>query len=96
MQLALESASAPEMHQYGRQLLNEKKTKEAMAVFEKNYKKNKGAWPTNVGMMRGYSAMGDLKKALEHGRMAVAQAPNEESKRLVEQSVKVLESGKAL
>lgn len=96
MQVALENASAPEMHQYGRQLLNEKKTKEAMAVFEKNYKKNKGAWPTNVGMMRGYSAMGDLKKALEHGRMAVAQAPNEESKRLVEQSVKILESGKAL
>lgn len=93
---ALETASAQEMHQYGRQLLAEKKAKEAMAVFEKNFKKYKGAWPTNVGMMRGYSAVGDLKKAIEHGKMAIAQAPNEGSKLSVEQSVKTLESGKPL
>ncbi|MBS1978642.1 MAG: DUF2911 domain-containing protein [Bacteroidetes bacterium] len=96
MQAAMENASAAELHQYGRQLLGEKKFKEAMEVFEKNYKKNKGAWPTNVGMMRGYSAMGDLKKALEHGKLALAQAPNEENKKAVEQAIKTLESGKAL
>lgn len=96
METALENATAIEMHQYGRQLLQEKKSKEAMAVFEKNFKKNKGAWPTNVGMMRGYSAMGDLKKALEHARLAVAQAPDEVNKRNLEQAVKTLEAGKAL
>lgn len=96
MQAALETASVAEMHQYGRQLLSEKKVKEAMVVFEKNYRKNNGAWPTNGGMMRGYSAMGDLKKALEYGRKALAQAPNEELKRFMEQAVKTLESGKPL
>lgn len=96
MAAALESATAVEMHQYGRRLLNEKKTKEAMAVFERNYKQNKGAWPTHVGMMRGYSAMGDLKKALEHARLAVSQAPDDLNKRSLEQAVKTLESGKAL
>ncbi len=96
MQAALGNANVMEMHQYGRQLLNEKKVKEAMAVFESNYKKNNGAWPTNGGMMRGYSAMGDLKKALEYGKKAVAQAPNEEMKKFMEQAVKTLESGKAL
>ncbi len=96
MQAALENASVMEMHSYGRQLLAEKRVNEAMDVFEKNYKKNKGAWPTNGGLMRGYSAKGDLKKALEYARLAVAQAPNEESKRVIEQAIKTLESGKPL
>ena len=96
MKMALENASAQEMHQYGRQLLNEKKTKEAFAVFEKNFKKHKGAWPTHVGMMRGYSATGDLKKALEHARLAYAQAPNDVNKQSLEQAIKTLESGKPL
>jgi tetratricopeptide (TPR) repeat protein len=92
----LETASITELHAYGRQLLVEKRVKEAMVVFEKNYTKNKGAWPTNGGMMRGYSAMGDLKKALEHAKKALAQAPNEQSKQFIEQAVKTLESGKPL
>jgi tetratricopeptide (TPR) repeat protein len=96
MQSALANASVIEIHTYGRQLLNEGRTKEAFAVFDNNHKKNKGAWPTNAGMMRAYSAMGDLKKALEHAKLAVAQAPNEESKKIIEQAVKTLESGKAL
>jgi tetratricopeptide (TPR) repeat protein len=96
MQTALENASVLEMHSYGRQLLAEKKVKEAMVIFEKNHKKYKGAWPTNWGMMRGYSAMGDYKKALEYARLALAQAPNEENKKFIEQAIKTLESGKSL
>ena len=96
MQTALLSANVMEMHMYGRQLLNEKRLKEAMAIFEKNYKKNNGAWPTNGGLMRGYSAMGDLKKALEYAKLALGQAPNEETKKLLEQAVKTLEAGKSL
>lgn len=96
MQQALTNATALEMHSYGRQLINQGKAKEAMAIFETNYKKNKGAWPTPVGMMRGYSALGDIKKALEFGKKGLSEAPNEESKRALEQSIKTLESGKPL
>jgi tetratricopeptide (TPR) repeat protein len=96
MQQALENATVMEMHQYGRQLLAENKPKEALAVFEKNFKKNKGVWPTNVGMMRGYSANGDLKKALEHAKLALPQAPNEQAKQVVAQSIRTLEAGKGL
>jgi Protein of unknown function (DUF2911) len=96
MQSALANASVMEMHSYGRQLLGENRVKEAMVVFTNNHKKHKGAWPTNAGMMRAYSALGDLKKALEHGKLAVVQAPNEESKKIIEQAVKTLESGKPL
>jgi tetratricopeptide (TPR) repeat protein len=96
MKAALVNASVMDMHRYGRQLLGENRAKEAMAIFENNYKKNKGIWPTNGGMMRGYSATGNLKKALEHARLSLAQAPNEESKKAMEQSIKTLESGKPL
>jgi tetratricopeptide (TPR) repeat protein len=96
MSKAIENATVLELHGYGRQLLTEKKVTEAMAVFEKNFKKHKGAWPTHAGMMRGYSAMGDLKKALEHGRQALAQAPDEASRKSLEQAVKTLSEGKPL
>jgi tetratricopeptide (TPR) repeat protein len=96
MKGAIDKGSATELHFYARQLLNEKKTKEALAIFEANYKKNNGAWPTNAGLMRGYSAVGDLKKALEHAKMALNQAPDEASKRIISDAIKQLESGKAL
>lgn len=93
---AIDLASPLELHAYGRQLLRENKTVEAMFAFEKNYKKHKGAWPTNVGMMRGYSAMGELTKALEHAKSALKQAPNAENKKVLEDAIKTLESGQAL
>lgn len=96
MSSAYEVATAIELHQYGRQLLNQKKINEAKEVFEKNYKKNSGAWPTNVGMMRVYSALGDYKKALDYARLALVQAPDEVNKKNLERSISTLESGKAL
>jgi tetratricopeptide (TPR) repeat protein len=96
MQTAMEAATVNELHNYGRQLLTENKVKEALAVFEMNYKKFKGAWPTNAGLMRGYSAAGDLKKALEYGKAALAQAPSEEVKKIISNAVDTLSKGKAL
>jgi tetratricopeptide (TPR) repeat protein len=96
MKQAIDNANTMELHQYGRQLLNEKKVNEAMTVFEKNYIKNKGAWPTNVGMMRAHSALGNIKKALEFAREALKQAPDDINKKNLENAIKTLESGKAL
>ena len=96
MKQAIENGSVIELHQYGRQLLAAKKVNEAMAVFEMNFKKNKGEWPTNAGMMRGYSATGNLKKALEHAKLALNQAPDELNKKTLQEAIKTLESGKAL
>ena len=96
MTVALDNATSIEMHGYGRQLLTQNKVKEAMQVFQKNYDKYKGAWPTNVGMMRGYSASGNLKKALEHAKLALAQAPDAGNKSALEQAVQKLTEGKPL
>ena len=96
MEKALANASVLEMHTYGRQLVNQKKYPEAFAVFEKNFKKNDGVWPTHVGMMRGYSALGDLKNALKHAKIALSQAPDDLNKRSLEGMIKTLEAGKPL
>jgi len=96
MNAAMESATPIEMHTYGRQLLAEKKVNEAFEVFQKNYTKNKGAWPTNMGMMRVYSAMGNYKKALEHAKAALPQAPDDQTKQFLETAIKTLGENKPL
>lgn len=96
MKEAMDNATPLELHSYGRQLLDEKKLPEALEVFQKNYTKNKGAWPTNMGMMRIYSAMGNYKKALEHAKAALPQATDEPTKKFLATAVKTLEEGKPL
>lgn len=96
MKMALDNANVIELHGYGRQLLAQKKVSEAMAVFEKNYKKNDGKWPTTAGMMRGLSATGNLKEALKYAKLALAQAPDPVNKKSLEEAIKKLESGKGL
>lgn len=96
MKIAYENASILELHGYGRRLISEKKYKDALAVFEKNYQKNGDTWPTHVGLMRGYSATGDLKKALENARKALAQAPDDVNRTSLQAMVKTLEEGKPI
>ena len=96
MKKALDKASVLELHQYGRQLLGQKKPEKAMEVFQMNNKRNGDAWPVHVGLMRGYSATGDLKKALEHAKTALAQAPDYINRKNLETAIKTLTEGKAL
>ncbi|MBN8676672.1 MAG: DUF2911 domain-containing protein [Chitinophagales bacterium] len=96
MDKALENGSVLELHGYGRQLLGRKKVKEAMAVFQKNHQKHQGAWPSNAGLMRGYSAMGDLKSALKYAKLALEQAPDATNKDFLKRMVERLEQGKPL
>jgi tetratricopeptide (TPR) repeat protein len=93
---ALEHATVSEIHQYGRQLVGKKEPAKAMEIFLLNHKKHGDAWPVHVGLMRGYSATGDLKKALEHGKKALAQAPDDLNRSNLENLLKVLSEGKAL
>jgi len=96
MKTAVDNASVIELHQYGRRLMSENKLPEAMVVFQKNYTKNKGAWPTNAGMMRIYAATGDYKKALEYAKAALAQAPDETNKKFLESAIQNLQQGKPI
>jgi tetratricopeptide (TPR) repeat protein len=94
--LKLPGTTSLEIHQYGRQLLAEKKTAEALAVFQLNEERNGEAWPVHVGLARGYAATGETKKALEHAKIAVTQAPDALNKKNLEAMVKDLSEGKAI
>lgn len=96
MQLAMEKASVIDLHGYGRRLIAEKKYPEALAVFQKNFEKAGGAWPTHVGLMRGYSAVGNLKSALEHAQAALKQAPDDLNRKNLDGMVKTLSEGKPI
>jgi hypothetical protein len=88
------SATAIDLHQYGRTLLTAGKKQEAVAVFELNAKRYPNQWPVHVGLARGYSALGRYKDALRHAKLALAQAPDEQNKRVLTEGIAKLESGK--
>jgi hypothetical protein len=92
--LHLPSATPLQLHLYGRGLLAAKKNQEALEVFKLNAERNGGAWPVNVGLARGYMAVGDYKNALEYARKAAAQAPDQQNRENLEAMVKALSEGK--
>lgn len=96
LQQAIEKATIFELHGYGRQLISQKEPVKALDVFQTNFKKFGDTWPTHVGLARGYSANGDLKKALEHAKIALGQAPDDLNRKSLEGMVKTLSEGKAI
>ena len=86
--LGLPGTTTFQIHQYGRQLLNANQNRDALEVFEQNAKRFGEAWPTHVGLARGYAATGDKAKALEHAKKALAQAPDALNKQALEALIK--------
>jgi tetratricopeptide (TPR) repeat protein len=90
----LPGAQPVEIHMYGRQLLAQGRTKDAMAVFQRNQKRFGDTWPVHVGLARGYSALGDYKSALKHAEIAAGQAPDPLNKKSLEEALAKLRQGK--
>ena len=87
------TAGPTQIHQYGRQLLTEGRKEAAMEVFETNAKRFPDTWPTDVGLARGYSALGRYDKALEHAKKAHERAPNKLNKDSLAQAIETLKKG---
>lgn len=94
MKEALPLGSANQVHNYARQLLQQKKSQAAFDAFKLNYDKNPNTFTTNVGLMRGYSALSNYKKALEYAQKALPQAQDKVNKDNVERMIKLLQEGK--
>jgi tetratricopeptide (TPR) repeat protein len=88
------TATAIQIHLVGRQLLAQGKKEEALVIFQLNAKRYPNQWPVHVGLMRGYAAVGDNKKALAEAKLALAQAPDGGNKKNLEALVQQLEAGK--
>ena len=86
-----QGADAPAVHQLGRQLQGMGKAQDALRVFEGNFKRFKGAWPTGFGLARGYEGVGEKAKALAAAKLALPKAPNDANKRNVQSFIDRLE-----
>jgi tetratricopeptide (TPR) repeat protein len=94
MQKYLPLANMQEVHQYGRQLLQVGKKKEALEIFKQNNAKYPNEFTTLFGLARGYSANADYDNALKYAKLALAVVPNPANKTVVENAIKKLEESK--
>jgi tetratricopeptide (TPR) repeat protein len=94
MKKALPLGRPLEVHTYGRQLIIQKRPKEALEVFQANAKKFPKQWPVNWGLARGYAANGNFKEALKFAKLALNEAPDELNKTNIQRSITQLEAGK--
>ena len=88
------TATPIQIHLAGRALMQDGKKDEALRVFQFNAKRYPNQWPVHVGLMRGYAATGDKKKALQEAKLAIPQAPDEANKKNLQNLEKQLEEGK--
>jgi len=88
------TATVLQIHQVGRTLLTADKVDLAIEVFQVNVDRYGDRWPTHVGMARAWMAKGDMKKALEHARKAVEQAPDDLNRNNLKAMIQSLEQGK--
>jgi hypothetical protein len=91
--LAHPTTTPIDLYQYARPMIREGRAAEALAVFQDAAKRFPGAWPTDVGLARAYSALGDFPKALEHARAALAIAPDEANRKNLERMIERLGRG---
>jgi tetratricopeptide (TPR) repeat protein len=90
---ALQNASAVQLHGYGRQLLTEKKTDEAIKVFQLNAKKHPNDWVVHASLARAESAQGHYASAAKEMKLALKGAP-ENQQTYIKGLVDKLEAGK--
>jgi len=94
MKKALPYGNIGELYTYGRALIAQKHGKEALEVMKLNHDKHPGDYITEMGMARGYSAVGDYKKALEFVQKAQPLATSQPRKNFIEKATKLLQDGK--
>ena len=91
---ALTMANVNQYTAYGRALIAQKRTDKALEVLIASQKKNGDVFVVNNGLMFGYSAKADYKKALAAAEKAMIQAPNDAAKKTLEGQIVTLKEGK--
>lgn len=90
-------ATVQAVHQYGRTLLAAGKKEKAMEVFKLNAQKHpEEKFTPNVGLARGYTAIGDKKNAIKYWELAIKNVPDNQKQNLsfYEAELKKLKEGK--
>lgn len=93
MDEALPLGTMLDVHFYARTLQAQQQHQEAFKIYKINYEKYPKEFTTNLGMGRGYSGLGEYKKALPYMKVALPLAPDAANKARVESMIKRLEAG---
>jgi tetratricopeptide (TPR) repeat protein len=94
--IRLPGVSVQQIHQYGRTLLNGGFKDKAMEVFQFNAKTHpEEKFTPNVGLARGYTAIGDKKNAIKHWQLALQNVPENQKANIAvwEGELKKLQEG---
>jgi tetratricopeptide (TPR) repeat protein len=94
--MALPDVTAQQLTGYGRQLIRQKREKDAMVVFEANNKRFPNNSAALLGMAFGYDATGDKKNALKFAQSALKAEPTPQGKTQIEGLIKKLEAGESI
>ena len=78
----------------GRSMITAKRLDRAFEIFNANQKRNGDVYAVNAGFMSYYSAKADFKKALEFAIKALALAPNDATKAIINGNITKLKEGK--
>ncbi len=76
MAKAMEMGNAGQLHNYARQLVGQDRKQEALAIFQKNVEKHPDTWFVELGLARGYSALGDFENAVKNMKISLQKAPD--------------------
>ncbi len=93
MDEAIKLGTVLQIHGYGRQLIAQGNKEKAIEVFKTNAKMHPNTWPVNYGLGRGYSALGDYKKAIKSLEKALTLAPQQANKDRVQANIDKLKKG---
>ncbi len=94
MKEAMPFGTMQELHNYGRSLMAQKRPAEALEVFKLNAQKNPNQFTTNMGLTRGYSAVGDFKNALKYAKAALPIVPDDNNRNNLQAMIEKLNAGK--
>ena len=92
----LPDATIGQIANYGSVLIKQTRPKDAMVVFETGFKRYPTSSVALMGMARGYSANGDIKKALKFAQDALKIETDPAAKTTIDGMVKKLEKGEAI
>ena len=96
MKEAMPLGSASDLYRYCMELIDEKKSAEAMKVAKHSLKQSSDDWTANYGMARVYAAEGDSKKAMTYLKKAEQYCERERSKAFLKSQIEKLERGEPL
>jgi hypothetical protein len=94
MAVAYPKGNVEDLYYFGYKLQRMKMFKEALEAFKKNYEKAPKNWIANLGMARGYAAMGDKAAALKYADTAMQLVEDRPTKEYVERMKQRISEGK--